>query len=141
MQSPPVPDEDRGPRFLACVTITTVAALITVTLRFHVRANIVNAVGWDDWIILIAMVTIYPGFDSVVSSTADVTFRSFPSSCWLPPGNKSPLATVGILIMLNSTSWSRSSSILWSRCLWSSPPAYLRSPYASSSCACWEKQL
>ena len=62
VQSPPVPDENRGPGFLACVATTTAAALVTVILRFHVRANIVHAVGWDDWIILLAMVTIYSCF-------------------------------------------------------------------------------
>lgn len=90
MQYLPVPDENRGSGFLACSTVITVAALITVTLRFYVRAGIVHAVGWDDWMILLAMVKIILYLGYVISITADFFLRVFLSSCWLSAQSKSP---------------------------------------------------
>lgn len=112
MQYPPVPDENRGSGFLACSTIITVAALITVTLRFYVRARIVHAVGWDDWIILLAMVTVVVYLQFVISMATYFLLRVFLSFCWLSAQNRSPWATADISIMSNSILWNRSSSIL-----------------------------
>lgn len=89
-QYSPVLDENRGSGFLACSAVITVAALTTVTLRFYVRARIVHAVGWDDWIILLAMVTVVLYIDFVTSITADFLRRVFLSSCWLSAQNRSP---------------------------------------------------
>lgn len=74
MPSGPVPDHNRGPGFLAEVTITTVAALVTVALRFYVRTHIVHALGWDDWIILLSMVKPYDTL--AISSQALLTSLS-----------------------------------------------------------------
>lgn len=56
LRVPPGGDQDRGPGFIACVIITTFAALITVCIRIYVRRCISHAVGWDDWTILLSMV-------------------------------------------------------------------------------------
>ena len=79
MPSPPVPDQNRGPGFLAEVVITTVAALVTVALRFYVRTHVVRALGWDDWIILLSMVIIEEAVGYIVTSAADLALRFSPS--------------------------------------------------------------
>ena len=54
----PKADHNRAPGFIACVTITSAAALILVSLRMYVRLRIVHKFGVDDAIILLAMVYI-----------------------------------------------------------------------------------
>ena len=49
-------DQDRGPRIIAVYwTIFTVGAVVTC-LRFWARIKI-RYVGWDDWLMLIAIVS------------------------------------------------------------------------------------
>ena len=57
MERPPGANVDRGPGYMACGLVTTIAALIAVCLRMYVRMRIVHAVGWDDWMIVFAVVT------------------------------------------------------------------------------------
>lgn len=49
-------DDDRGPGLIACMAITTTAALLAVCLRIYVRASLVQRLGMDDWTIVLAMV-------------------------------------------------------------------------------------
>lgn len=56
LASLPTDHRDRSAGFLACVSITTAAALFLVSLRTYVRAAIVRKFGPDDYTILGAMV-------------------------------------------------------------------------------------
>ena len=62
-EPPPGGDHNKGPTFLAVsTTTTTVIAFVLVCLRIYVRTRVVRAVGWDDWMIIIAMASNkYPG--------------------------------------------------------------------------------
>lgn len=56
-QPPPDGDLDKGPIFLTVTLITATIALVVVGLRVYVRTKIIRAVGWDDWMIILAMVS------------------------------------------------------------------------------------
>ena len=51
----PNEDQDKGDALA-----TVVAALIAVRLRIFVRARIVRFLGWDDWTIVLAIVSSLP---------------------------------------------------------------------------------
>ena len=68
LQRPAGGDVSRAPGFIACVITTTIAALVTVCLRMYVRVRILHATGWDDWVILLAMVILYSPAESKNSS-------------------------------------------------------------------------
>lgn len=52
----PDPNDNRAPGFIACLAITTFAALVTVCLRVYVRARVIRMLGWDDYTAIFAMV-------------------------------------------------------------------------------------
>lgn len=56
----PIDQNTRAPGFIACVTITTVAALALVSLRTYVRLVIVRQFGLDDLTALLALVFLIP---------------------------------------------------------------------------------
>ena len=58
-QPPPDGDLNKGPIFLIVTLITATIALILVGLRMYVRTKIIRAVGWDDWMIILAMVSYF----------------------------------------------------------------------------------
>lgn len=58
LASLPTDYRDRSPGFLACVSITTAAAVFLVSLRTYVRTAILRKFGSDDYTILGAMVRV-----------------------------------------------------------------------------------
>ncbi|EDU44898.1 hypothetical protein PtrV1_04898 [Pyrenophora tritici-repentis] len=46
------PYENQGPTILASTLIVTIVAVLTTIARFHVRANMIRAMGWDDYVML-----------------------------------------------------------------------------------------
>ena len=53
---PPDGDVNIGYRLTAVVIVTFSLAAIAVTMRIYTRARLVRKVGWDDWLILFAVV-------------------------------------------------------------------------------------
>ena len=53
-------DQNKGNALLGVAVATVIVALIAVTLRIFVRARIVRSLGWDDWIIVFAIVSSLP---------------------------------------------------------------------------------
>ena len=54
---PPGGDENIGYKLVIVATTTIATGAITILLRMYVRARIVRAVGWDDWLMLLALVS------------------------------------------------------------------------------------
>ena len=53
---PPGGDENIGYKLVIVASTTIATCAITILLRMYVRARIVRAVGWDDWLMLLALV-------------------------------------------------------------------------------------
>jgi hypothetical protein len=51
------PDENRGPEILAICGSMVAVALASVLLRIWVRARVIGEMGWDDHVIIAAMVS------------------------------------------------------------------------------------
>lgn len=49
-------DQNIGGALTGVAIGTFVPALVAVVLRIYVRSRLVRAIGWDDWIIMLAMV-------------------------------------------------------------------------------------
>ena len=47
-----------GPGIVASILATTISCIIVVAASFYIRGYIIKAIGWDDWIILFALVSI-----------------------------------------------------------------------------------
>lgn len=54
------PDKDRGPMLLAISWTLTAMASTVVALRVYCRTILQNAMGWDDFAILAALVGVSP---------------------------------------------------------------------------------
>ncbi|CAA9962749.1 hypothetical protein PTMSG1_06123 [Pyrenophora teres f. maculata] len=52
VDAPMRPYENQGPTILASTLTVTIVAVLTTIARFHVRANMIRAVGWDDYVML-----------------------------------------------------------------------------------------
>jgi hypothetical protein len=52
------PIEDAGPTILGATLTVTLAALATVGMRLFVRINMIRNVGWDDYVMISAMVLV-----------------------------------------------------------------------------------
>lgn len=50
-------DVNRGPNFLAISLTTTSLAFVTCILRIFVRLRIVRSIGWDNYMIIVAIVS------------------------------------------------------------------------------------
>ena len=59
---PPDGDVNIGYKLTATVIVTFGLAAIAVTMRMYARARLVRKVGWDDWLILFAVVGLSSGF-------------------------------------------------------------------------------
>lgn len=55
---PNVPNEDQGPVILGATLTVTIAALITMATRLYVRIHMIRNVGWDDYVMISAMVLV-----------------------------------------------------------------------------------
>lgn len=53
-----LPDEDQGPVILGATLTVTIAALITMATRLYVRVRMIRNVGWDDYVMITAMVLV-----------------------------------------------------------------------------------
>jgi hypothetical protein len=53
-----VPDEDLGPVILGATLTVTLAALITIATRLYVRLLMIRNVGWDDYVMISAMLLV-----------------------------------------------------------------------------------
>lgn len=53
------PDVNRGPEILGICGTLVAFALVMVVLRIWVRASMIRHVGWDDYIMIAAMVSIF----------------------------------------------------------------------------------
>ncbi|OCK79704.1 hypothetical protein K432DRAFT_59635 [Lepidopterella palustris CBS 459.81] len=49
------PNEDQGPTILASTLTVTVLALISLAIRLFVRVRLIRNVGWDDYMMIVAM--------------------------------------------------------------------------------------
>lgn len=60
MFPPPVNPNDlgRGPMIVGLTWTFTILAMTAVALRIYVRKTVTKALGWDDWIMLVAVVCI-----------------------------------------------------------------------------------
>lgn len=70
--------EDRGGTIVKVCIFSTALTSIVVPLRFFVRASVVKSVGWDDWTILAAAVSIW---QLVLLFTKSVFINSLIGSC------------------------------------------------------------
>jgi hypothetical protein len=52
-----MPDDNHGPRLIAATAVLTGFALVSVILRMWVRIGIIKSVGWDDRVMVLAMVS------------------------------------------------------------------------------------
>jgi hypothetical protein len=69
------PDINRGPMILASTGVVTAFAFIAVVLRMYVRAVIIKSVGWDDKIIVMAMVSSLSRPRSHIHAAAEPLFE------------------------------------------------------------------
>ena len=53
-----VPNEDQGPVILGATLTVTIAALITIATRLYVRLSMIRNVGWDDYVMISAMLLV-----------------------------------------------------------------------------------
>jgi hypothetical protein len=53
-----VPNEDQGPVILGATLTVTIAALITMITRLYVRIRMIRNVGWDDYVMISAMILV-----------------------------------------------------------------------------------
>jgi hypothetical protein len=53
-----VPDENLGPVILGATLTVTIAALITIATRLYVRLLMIRNVGWDDYVMISAMLLV-----------------------------------------------------------------------------------
>lgn len=62
MSSPETPpkggNKSDGYMLIIVVSTTFVPALLAVLLRVYTRAKVVHSLGWDDWIMLLAIVSL-----------------------------------------------------------------------------------
>ena len=56
LQTPSGGDQNLGPALIGVAVGSFVPAFIVVCLRLWIRAKVIRAVGWDDWIIVLAIV-------------------------------------------------------------------------------------
>ena len=56
---PPGGDVNRGGSIIALQAVTVSVAVILIALRLYVRARIVHALAWDDFFIVLALVSGY----------------------------------------------------------------------------------
>lgn len=73
------PDVNRGPEILAVCGSLCGLALLTVVLRIWVRASMIKHVGWDDWVMVAAMVR-SPGLNATID-LAHLTDSASRPSC------------------------------------------------------------
>ena len=55
---PGVLNEDQGPVILGATLTVTIAALITIATRLYVRLLMIRNVGWDDYVMISAMLLV-----------------------------------------------------------------------------------
>lgn len=60
------PFEDQGPVVLGATLTVTIAALITMATRLFVRVHMIRNVGWDDYVMIVAMVLVSRHFVTVI---------------------------------------------------------------------------
>ena len=53
-----VSNEDQGPVILGATLTVTIAALITMATRLYVRIRMIRNMGWDDYVMISAMVLV-----------------------------------------------------------------------------------
>lgn len=53
-----IPDEDQGPVILGATLTVTIAALMTMVTRLYVRLVMIRNVGWDDYVMITAMLLV-----------------------------------------------------------------------------------
>ena len=53
-----VSNENQGPVILGATLTVTIAALITITTRLYVRLLMIRNVGWDDYVMISAMLLV-----------------------------------------------------------------------------------
>ena len=51
-------NEDQGPIILGATLTVTIAALITIATRLYVRLLMIRNVGWDDYVMISAMLLV-----------------------------------------------------------------------------------
>ena len=68
---PPNGDQNQGPRFLAACYVFAVAALISTITRIAVRSRLTRNLGWDDYWMMITMVTTLVGLGFVTKEVID----------------------------------------------------------------------
>ena len=51
-------NEDQGPVILGATLTVTIAALITIATRLYVRLYMIRNVGWDDYVMIFAMLLV-----------------------------------------------------------------------------------
>ena len=53
-----LPDDNHNVQIIGGTAVTTIVAMILVSLRFWIRVKIIRSVGWDDYWILAAFVSV-----------------------------------------------------------------------------------
>ena len=56
IESLPDPSENNAPTIIALAGVSAVVTTSFVALRFYVRGRLIKVLGWEDWIILVALV-------------------------------------------------------------------------------------
>lgn len=57
-----IPNEDQGPVILGATLTVTIAALMTMATRLYVRLHMIRNVGWDDYVMILAMLLVSHSF-------------------------------------------------------------------------------
>ena len=68
---PPNGDQDQGHRYLAAAWILVMLALITSSIRIVVRGHLTRNLGWDDYWIIITMISNLVGLGFVTKEVQD----------------------------------------------------------------------
>jgi len=72
---PVPPNEDQGPVILGATLTVTIAALITMLTRLYVRIFMLRHTGWDDYVMIAAMV--------LVSVHSSLLFAATSTRCFI----------------------------------------------------------
>jgi hypothetical protein len=82
---PPVsnPDENESTHIAATTLAVTIIALVIVVIRFYVRSFLVRSLGWDDWLMALAMAVVshYKQACSLAASNTRTVHHSINVRC------------------------------------------------------------
>lgn len=73
----PNPNDNHGPAVVVFPTLTAVVATILVALRFYTRWRILRLLGWEDWLLLVAL--LFGITNSIIIAQRELPKREIPN--------------------------------------------------------------